>query len=61
MNRIVPKEELFAEVWEDAFTGDGTLNVHIRHLREKIEEDPNRPQHIRTVWGQGYVLEDLDR
>ncbi|WP_334073236.1 MULTISPECIES: response regulator transcription factor [Paenibacillus] len=60
-NRVVPKEELFAKVWGDTFTGDGTLNVHIRHLREKIEDDPNRPQYIKTVWGTGYVLEDGER
>ena len=40
------------------FVGDGTLNVHIRHLREKIETNPNDPQFIKTVWGTGYVLED---
>ncbi|MBT2290704.1 response regulator transcription factor [Paenibacillus albidus] len=57
-NRVVPKEELFSKVWGDSFTGDGTLNVHIRHLREKIEADPNNPQVIKTVWGTGYVLED---
>lgn len=60
-NRVVPKEELFAKVWEDSFTGDGTLNVHIRHLREKIEADPNKPQYIKTVWGTGYMLEDGKR
>ncbi|WP_410767762.1 response regulator transcription factor [Fontibacillus sp. BL9] len=60
-NRVVSKKELFANVWEDAFVGDGTLNVHIRHLREKIEVDPNQPEHIRTVWGTGYVLEDGNR
>lgn len=56
--KIVSKEELFRNVWGDVFTGDGTLNVHIRHLREKIEEDPKNPKHIITVWGTGYVLED---
>lgn len=60
-NRVIPKEELFAKVWGDSFTGDGTLNVHIRHLREKIEVDPNRPRYIKTVWGTGYVLEDGER
>jgi two-component system, OmpR family, response regulator RegX3 len=57
-NRVIPKEELFHKVWGDSFTGDGTLNVHIRHLREKIEANPNEPQYIKTVWGTGYVLED---
>ncbi len=57
-NRVIPKEELFTEVWGDVFAGDGTLNVHIRHLREKIEQNPNDPQYIRTVWGIGYAFED---
>ncbi|MGE8206050.1 response regulator transcription factor [Heyndrickxia sp. NPDC080065] len=57
-NRIVTKDELFQNVWGDSFVGDGTLNVHIRHLREKIEENPKDPQFIKTVWGTGYVLED---
>jgi len=57
-NRIVPKEELFRYVWGDSFAGDGTLNVHIRHLREKLEEKPHDPQYIKTVWGKGYMLED---
>jgi two-component system response regulator RegX3 len=57
-NRVITKDELFHNVWADSFTGDGTLNVHIRHLREKIEDNPNEPQYIKTVWGTGYVLED---
>lgn len=59
-NRIIPKEELFQKVWGDSFVGDGTLNVHIRHLREKIETNPKNPQFIKTVWGTGYVLEDFN-
>lgn len=57
-NRVVSKEELFQNVWDSGFTGDGTLNVHIRRLREKIEENPNEPQYIKTVWGKGYSFED---
>lgn len=57
-NRVVTKDELFQNVWGDSITGDGTLNVHIRHLREKIEVNPNDPQYIKTIWGTGYVLED---
>lgn len=52
--RVVSKQELFAEVWEDKFTGDGTLNVHIRKLREAIEREPSDPAYILTVWGDGY-------
>ena len=54
--RTISKEELFQNVWQDSITGDNTLNVHIRRLREKIEIDPNEPQVLRTVWGIGYML-----
>lgn len=53
-NKVVSKQELFENVWEDKFTGDGTLNVHIRKLREAIERDPGAPEYIVTVWGDGY-------
>jgi two-component system response regulator RegX3 len=56
-NRTITKEEIFRKVWEDSITGDNTLNVHIRHLREKIEDNPNEPKYIKTVWGTGYVFE----
>ena len=56
--RVIGKEELFTQVWGDTFVGDGTLNVHIRHLREKIEKDPKNPMLIKTVWGTGYVYEE---
>ncbi|MBD5131191.1 MAG: response regulator transcription factor [Clostridiales bacterium] len=52
--RVISKKELFEKVWEDKFTGDGTLNVHIRRLREAIEISPNAPKYIVTVWGDGY-------
>ncbi|MDE6373987.1 MAG: winged helix-turn-helix domain-containing protein, partial [Clostridia bacterium] len=52
--KVISKKELFEKVWEDKFTGDGTLNVHIRRLREAIEKNPNEPKYIVTVWGDGY-------
>lgn len=55
-DRTISKEELFEQVWKDHFVGDGTLSVHIRHLREKIEEEPDHPVFIRTVWGVGYIF-----
>ena len=55
-NTIVTKEDLFREVWGDAFYTDGTLNVHIRKLREKLEDNPNEPELIKTIWGTGYIL-----
>ena len=52
--KVISKKELFERVWEDKFTGDGTLNVHIRRLREAIEKTPNEPKYIVTVRGDGY-------
>ncbi len=59
--RVVTKQELFENVWQDRFTGDGTLNVHIRRLREAIEEDANDPKYILTVWGEGYRFQGGER
>jgi len=56
-NTIVTKEKLFEQVWGDCFYSDGTLNVHIRKLREKLEDNPNEPKLIKTIWGTGYILE----
>lgn len=53
-DKVVSKQELFDKVWEDKFTGDGTLNVHIRKLREAVERDPGAPEYIITEWGSGY-------
>jgi len=56
--QVISKEELFEKVWDDTFVEDNTLNVHIRRLREKIEENPSEPKHIKTVRGLGYVFEE---
>lgn len=54
---VVTKDELLINVWEDEYIGEGTLAVHARHLREKIEKDPKNPEIIKTVWGVGYIIE----
>jgi len=56
-NRTITKDEIFRNVWEEIITTDNTLNVHIRYLREKIEEDANNPMYIKTIWGTGYIFE----
>ena len=53
-NRLVTKSEIFDNVWNDRFTTDGTLNVHIRKIREAIEKDAQDPKYIITVWKEGY-------
>jgi len=57
IGRVVTKDELLKDVWDDEFIGEGTLAVHVRHLREKIEDDPKEPKLIKTVWGVGYMME----
>ena len=54
--RVVTKDEFLQKVWGDTFVGESTLPVHIRHIREKLEADPNEPAIIRTIWGVGYII-----
>ncbi len=56
--KVVSKDDLLRDVWEDEHINEGTIAVHIRHLREKIEADPKEPQLIKTVWGVGYLMEE---
>ncbi|MBP7187094.1 MAG: response regulator transcription factor [Ruminococcus sp.] len=52
---ILDKNKLFDEVWgADCFSEPSTVSVHIRWLREKVEDDPNDPKIIQTVWKAGY-------
>lgn len=54
------KEYLFREIWgSDSFSEQQTLTVHIKWLREKIEDDPKNPKKILTVWGVGYKYESI--
>lgn len=57
-NRTLTKEELFHQIWGNASDSEmQTLTVHIKRLRNKIEEDPEQPKRILTVWGKGYRME----
>jgi DNA-binding response OmpR family regulator len=57
-HQVFNREQLLLSVWDYAYAGDAsTVTVHIRRLREKIETDPGRPQHVKTVWGVGYKFE----
>jgi DNA-binding response OmpR family regulator len=55
--RVFGRDQLMARVWGyEAALDTGTVTVHVRRLREKIEDDPSRPRHLQTVWGVGYRL-----
>jgi DNA-binding response OmpR family regulator len=56
-NRVFSRDQLMSRVWGYAAALDtGTVTVHIRRLREKLEDNPSRPQLLETVWGVGYRL-----
>lgn len=56
---VVRSEELFHEVWQEEYysKSNNTITVHIRHLREKMEDTGDNPRYIKTVWGVGYKIE----
>ncbi|MFC3749203.1 response regulator transcription factor [Paenibacillus sp. GCM10012306] len=55
--RVFTKAQIYASVWEDEYYGEeNVINVHMRRLREKIEDDPSEPVYIKTLWGIGYKL-----
>ena len=59
--RVYSRENLMNVVWGYTYAGDyRTVDVHIRRLREKLEENPAEPDHIMTKWGVGYYFTDKD-
>ena len=56
--KVFSSREIYRQVWKDKPVGaEGTVAVHIRHLREKLEIDPASPKYLKLVWGKGYKLE----
>ena len=58
---VFSAEQIYEKVWqEEAFTGEKTVMVHIRRIREKIEANPKNPKYLKVVWGIGYKVEKYD-
>ena len=56
-SRVFTKAQIYSFVWKDEYFGDeNVINVHMRRLREKIEDNPSNPKYIKTLWGIGYKL-----
>ena len=56
--KVYSTKALYEAVWQEAALGsEGSVAVHIRHLREKIEINPAEPRYLKVMWGQGYKLE----
>lgn len=59
---VMSPKEIYERVWNDAAYGaEGTVAVHIRHLREKIEINPAEPRYLKVVWGRGYKMEGVSK
>jgi DNA-binding response OmpR family regulator len=57
--RVFSRDQLMEVLWGYAFSVEtSTVTVHMRRLREKIEEDPSRPRYLQTVWGVGYKFDE---
>ena len=55
---VLSPKEIYRKVWNDeAYGAEGTVAVHIRHLREKIEINPAEPRYLKVVWAHGYKIE----
>lgn len=53
--QVFTREQLFKELWEEDYVADlGSISVFVRRIRTKIEKEPSKPKHLRTVWGVGY-------
>ncbi len=60
-NIALKKEKIFSDVWGIFNEAEiSSLAVHIRWLREKLEDNPSNPQYIKTIWGSGYIFEVTD-
>lgn len=57
---VVSSEELFHQIWKDEYysKNNNTITVHIRHLREKMQDSFEKPKYIKTIWGCGYKIEN---
>lgn len=57
---VISAEELFHHLWKDEYysKANNTITVHIRHLREKLDDTLSKPRYIKTIWGVGYKIEE---
>ncbi|WP_066196519.1 response regulator transcription factor [Gracilibacillus timonensis] len=56
-HQVLSKHQIYRDVWGEYYGGDNTVMVHVRRLREKLEDDPSNPRWIKTVRGLGYIFE----
>lgn len=57
--KVYSSSKIYSIIWnEESYGSEGSVAVHIRHLREKIEINPSEPRYLKVVWGQGYKMEN---
>ena len=55
--KVLSNSEIYEKIWNMQYLGtDNTIAVHIRHIREKIEDNPRNPKYLKVVWGTGYTV-----
>lgn len=60
--KVFSPSDIYVQIWkEEPLGAEGTVAVHVRHLREKIEINPAEPRYLKVVWGQGYKFEKWER
>ena len=58
--KVYSPKEIYKKVWgEEPYGAENAVAVHIRHIREKVEINPQDPHYIKAVWGKGYKMEDV--
>lgn len=60
LGKVISPRQLFEEIWQEEYmkSSSNTIMVHIRHLREKMKDDSDKPKYIKTVWGVGYKIDE---
>jgi DNA-binding response OmpR family regulator len=62
MGRVFTKQQIFEHVWGETYFGDeNAVRVHMSNLRDKVENDPKRPEYIKTIRGLGYKIERMSK
>lgn len=58
--KVIGAEELFHKIWQEEYysKSNNTITVHIRHIREKLNDTLSKPKYIKTIWGVGYKIEE---
>lgn len=58
-NQVFSKAQIYENIWKNQFIDENAIMVYISHLRSKLEDNPKKPQYIKTIWGIGYLFKSI--